>query len=392
MLHGIQNCPTEWTYRSGKAYADPFNDLTLDVVVTDPSGRQQRVPAFWAGDQSWRVRYASPHIGRHQYVTVCSDPKNESLHGHEGVLEITEYTGDNPLYRHGPVRVASDRRYLEHADETPFFWLGDTWWMSLSKRLHWPDEFRLLLADRVKKGFSVIQIVAGLYPDMPAFDERGANEAGFPWQSDYSRINPEYFDAADLRLDALVNAGLLPCIVGCWGYFVHWMGIERMQRHWRNLIARYGAYPVVWCMAGEAAMPYYLSEDKEGDHVRQQEAWTQLAAYVRATDPYHRPVTSHPTCPASSTDDITDPTVIDFSMLQTGHWDRDSLGPTVGCVTREVQKTPRMPVINAEVCYEGIMEACREEVQRMMFWASMLSGTAGFTYGANGLWQLNRRD
>ena len=79
-------------------------------------------------------------------------------------------------------------------------------------------------------------------------------------------------------------------------------------------------------------------------------------------------------------------------MLQTGHWDRDSLGPTVECVSREFARAPRMPVINAEVCYEGIMEASREEVQRMMFWASMLSGTVGYTYGANGLWQLNRRD
>jgi hypothetical protein len=51
-----------------------------------------------------------------------------------------------------------------------------------------------------------------------------------------------------------------------------------------------------------------------------------------------------------------------------------------------------MRVVNGEVCYEGIMEASREEVQRLMFWACMLSGTAGYTYGANGIWQLNRRD
>ena len=41
-----------------------------------------------------------------------------------------------------------------------------------------------------------MQIVAGLYPDMGAFDDRGRNEFGFPWQRDYSRINPEYFDLA----------------------------------------------------------------------------------------------------------------------------------------------------------------------------------------------------
>jgi len=102
----------------------------------------------------------------------------------------------------------------------------------------------LLTADRISKGFTVIQIVAGLYPDMPPFDPRGANEAGFPWEKGYTRINPSYFDMADLRIRWLVNSGLVPCIVGCWGYFLNFAGIEVMKRHWRYLVARYGAYPV----------------------------------------------------------------------------------------------------------------------------------------------------
>ena len=40
---------------------------------------------------------------------------------------------------------------------------------------------------------------------MPPFDPRGANEAGFPWETDYTRINPAYFDAADLRIQYLVE-------------------------------------------------------------------------------------------------------------------------------------------------------------------------------------------
>lgn len=48
-----------------------------------------------------------------------------------------------------------------------------------------------------------------------------------------------------------------------------------------------------------------------------------------------------------------------------------------------------MPALVGEVCYEGIQEASREEVQRFMFWACLLSGAAGHTYGANGIWQVN---
>ena len=128
-------------------------------------------------------------------------------------VTVEKYHGDNPFYRHGPLRVAADHRHFEHADGTPFFWLADTWWMGLTSRLHWPQEFQELAADRKAKGFDVIQIVAGIYPDMPAFDPRGANEAGFPWEKDYKTIRPEYFDKADQRLIYLADQGFSPCIV-----------------------------------------------------------------------------------------------------------------------------------------------------------------------------------
>ena len=229
MRHVMQNCATEWSYSSGRPYADPFNDVVLDVEVTDPDGEAHRVPAFWAGEQTWTVRYASPKIGAHRYRSICSDAENADLHDQEDVLEVGPYEGDNPVLRHGPLRVSSNQRHLEHRDGTPFFWLGDTWWMGLCQRLTWPGAFQQLGADRIGKGFTVIQIVAGLYPDMPQFDERGANEAGYPWEQDYGRINPAYFDMADVRIQWLVRSGLVPCIVGCWGYFLPWMGVETMS-------------------------------------------------------------------------------------------------------------------------------------------------------------------
>jgi hypothetical protein len=79
---------------------------------------------------------------------------------------------------------------------------------------------------------------------MPPFDPRGANEAGFPWETNYTCIRPEYFDAADLRLKHLVDAGITPCIVGAWGFFLPLLGVTKAEQHWRYLIARYGALPV----------------------------------------------------------------------------------------------------------------------------------------------------
>ena len=383
----VEHLVTEWGYSSGKRYEDPFRDVELDVIFRDPQGREQRVPAFWAGDQVWRVRFAPPLPGRYSFRTLCSDPANPDLHGQTGMLDVSPYTGNNSLWKSGGIRISSDRRHFEHADGTPFFWLGDTWWMGLCRRLRWPEDVRKLAADRAEKGFSVIQIIAGLYPDMPPFDPRGANEAGFPWEENYTRINPRYFDMADLRIQELVERGLVPCIVGCWGYFLTFMGLAKIKQHWRNIVARWGAYPVVWCLAGEGTMPYYLSKNKDEDTARQKSGWTEVARYVRGIDSYRRPITIHPSSTAH--DSVEDPNVLDFDMLQTGHSDRKSYPNTINKVTGELLQSPRMPVLVGEACYEGILDGNREEVSRFLFWSCLLSGAAGHTYGADGIWQVN---
>jgi Protein of unknown function (DUF4038)/Domain of unknown function (DUF5060) len=381
--------PTEWSYTSGKQYSDPFNQVDVDAVITLPSGQQERMPAFWAGGSTWRVRYAAPAPGVYKIRSACSDTTNHDLHDRVSALTVQPYAGQNAHYKRGPLKVAEDGRHFQHADGTPFFWLGDTWWMGLCKRLSWPDGFQTLTADRVQKGFTVVQIVAGLYPDMEPFDARGANEAGFPWEPDFARMNPAYFDMADVRMQHLADQGLAACVVGFWGYFIPRMGMAKVKQHWRYLIARWGAYPVVWCLAGEGTMPYYLSKTKDQDAEAQKHGLTELARYVRATDPRHHPITIHPS--KSSRLCVDDPTVLDFDMLQTGHNDRQSVPNTIETVNHSLAATPKMPVLIGEVCYEGIAEASRQEVQRFMFWSALLGGTGGHTYGANGIWQVNTR-
>ena len=60
-------------------------------------------------------------------------------------------------------------------------------------------------------------------------------------------------------------------------------------------------------------------------------------------------------------------------------------------VSAAYARLPALPVINAEVCYEGHMQASWQNVQRFMFWTCMLSGATGYTYGAGGIWQMNTR-
>jgi len=382
------NRQAEISFESTKSYADPFSQVTLDAVFTAPGGQVLRVPAFWAGGNIWRVRYASPQTGTHLFLTECSDVTNSVLHKVGGEVVVTPYTGSNTLFSHGPVRVAEDGRHFAYADGTPFFWLGDTWWMGLVKRLQWPGDFQKLAADRKEKGFTVVQIVAGLYPDMPAFDERGLGDEGFPWERSYTRIRPEYFDAADRRIQYLVEQGLMPCILGCWGYHLPWLGQEKMKQHWRYLIARWGALPVVWCVSGEQAMPWYNSRNREIETQQLRREWTEVIRSIRAIDPFKRLITTHPRINAR--DEVLDPALLDFEMQQSGH-----RSPTEQHAHKALQawnRSPFVPVISGESRYEAleIKPTLGAREARQAFWAHLLnSGCAGHTYGANGIWQVN---
>ena len=386
------NTPVERAFTAQRAYADPFNEVVLDVIFTDPSGTEFRVPAFWAGGKVWKVRYASPLAGVHRFVTDCSPGTDAGLHGVTGTVTIAPYSGKNPLYAHGPVRVAANKRHFEHTDGTPFFWLGDTWWMGLSSRLKWPQGFKTLTANRVKKGFNVVQIIAGLYPDMYAFDPRGANEAGFPWEEGYSHIRPEYFDAADKKLAHLVANGISPCIVGAWGYFLGWMTEDQLKAHWRYLIARYAAWPVLWCAGGEANLPWYLVKDFPYDDRKAVTGWTGIMRYVHATDPFHRPLTIHPTAikrytARNATDDET---LLDYDMLQVCHAQNESVTLAIPAIRETYAATPRMPVLNGEPCYENLGGIIPSPWPRRAFWSCVLNGAMGHTYGGNGIWQCNQ--
>ncbi len=386
------NLPVERMFTAQNGYADAFNEVVLDVIFTDPAGKEFRVPAFWAGGKVWKVRYASPLTGTHSYRTECKPANDAGLHARYGEVVISPYSGKNPLYAHGPVQVAADRRHFEHHDGTPFFWLGDTWWMGLCSRLSWPKGFKTLTANRVKKGFNVVQIVAGLYPDMYAFDPRGANEAGFPWEEGYSHIRPEFFDAADKKLAHLVENGITPCIVGAWGWFVNWMTQDQLKAHWRYLIARYGAWPVIWCTAGEANLPWYLAKNFPMDDRDMVHGWTHLIRYLQENDPFNRPVTIHPTAinrytARNATDDEN---LLDFDMLQVMHAQNEAVEKAIVAVRETYAATPRMPVINGEPCYENLGGTITAPWPRRAFWSCVLNGAMGHTYGGNGIWQCNQ--
>jgi hypothetical protein len=363
----------ETSFTTTKQYTNAFTDVEVNVTFRQ-GDKQWMMPAFWAGGGRWTVRFAPPAKGEYLCRVECSDQSNTDLAGKQETLRVVEYQGDNPLLKHGFLRVSADHRHLEHADGAAFFWLGDTWWKGLCKRLSW-EGFQELTADRKAKGFSVVQIVCGRYPDEAGFLPRWENEGGKPYATkDFTVINLPYFDYADRRIKHLVDSGIVPAIVGGWGRpdcNSLEAGVVNIKRHWRNLVARYGAYPTVWIIGGESAGP----------------EWTEIARYVQQIDPYGRPSSIHPG--DSGRKSVTDESVINFDMLQTGHGDWDAARGAIPKLKAAYDRIPPMPAMIGEYCYEQHMQTAFQDEQRYVFWGSLLSGAAGLTYGAAGVWHAS---
>jgi hypothetical protein len=166
---------------------------------------------------------------------------------------------------------------------------------------------------------------------------------------------------------------------------------------------------LIWCVAGETSMPWYLSSSKDADTKSLRAGWTKLVRHVRQTDPFRRLVTTHPKHFTLSRDEIEDPALLDFDLHQSGHSTRPDGQADIAL--RSWNREPVMPSLSGEARYEkltlkrewtdpseklaerdGLAEIGTREA-RQAFWAHLLvSGCAGHTYGASGIFQINRDD
>lgn len=401
----------------------------VDVIFTDPVGLERCVPAFIV-DGEWRVRYSSDVVGRHRYESC--DSRGAPRPTANGELDVI--LGRNPqgLFSHGPLRVATDRRHFEHVDGTPFLWLADTWWHGFAQRLS-DAEFRNLATKRSAQGFSVVQIVAGLYPEMEPFAPEGRSNSGWVWHEGFTAPNLAWFHEADRRIRTLVEQDLVPCIFGSWANYLMAMDTSNMLRHWREMIARWGAYPVVWCLAGEPPggwahngefwnlvkahvsdwndikrFPFIASlvgnevfvssleelQCRVRSSIEEYVSETlnrlnKVARGVRELEPFGRPITIHSDAGVDPWLAVKDESAVDFWLQQTGHAPRDIVAKSVRAMKSTIAHIPTKPAINGEVCYEGIAGLYWHDTQRFLFWSHLLSGAAGHTYGAHGVWAFN---
>ncbi|MEI6518951.1 MAG: DUF4038 domain-containing protein [bacterium] len=370
----------EITFTSTVKYANPYADVDITAAFTGPDGAVISRPAFWDGGDCWRVRFAPTKVGNWNWVTVCNDDKNAGLHCQSGTFECVPYTGTNPNYCHGYLQVSENGRYLCYADGLPFFWLGDTHWqMPDTERIdecnhpehnggHCPfgGQFQHLAAVRRNAGFNVYQT----YPSI----------SKHWWNETFDRIDPKRFQQVfDYQMDYLAEQGFV--IALGFGHFNSAVKIPSADlcRWARYLVARYGAHPVVWITCQEISAP---------EDMNKMSSWLEVAAEIERADSYCHPHSGHQWVLDVDERPLGNYSWHDWFALQGGH--RGSGLTTQARYAGYYNFSPAKPMIETEAMYEqvdcgGIAD---ENDARMSAWKAILCGSAGYTYGAAGVWAL----
>ena len=95
----------EWIFLSTKVYADPFNDVELDMVLVDGEGNEMWSRLSGLVDKSGKCGFLHPTSVQYTYRTRCSDVENETLHELTGAFEVVPYAGPNTFITMDPVRL-----------------------------------------------------------------------------------------------------------------------------------------------------------------------------------------------------------------------------------------------------------------------------------------------
>lgn len=281
-----------------------------------------------------------------------------------------DWRGKSVDFSHGNLQVSPNKHYLQHADGTPFLYLADTGWEMLS-RLN-EAEVELYLENRRAKGFTVIQTVI-----MDELDGR--------------TVDSTYLDWIKKVLNIAKEKGIYLALVPTWGDKVDkkWgKGPEiftpETAKAYGNLLGRrFKDIPnIIWINGGD--------RDGEGKNFG---VWNALAMGIKEYDPNHL-MTFHPQGEHSSSFWFHDAIWLDFNMFQSGHAQSD-YGIYKRLLLPDLKKQPTKPVLDGEPRYENIVENFKKGNRRFTdydirqtLYQSMLSGTCGYTYGCNDVWQM----
>ncbi len=292
------------------------------------------------------------------------------------------------------LRVSDNHRFLVYENGKPFFWLGDTAWELFHRTTR--EEADQYLADRAKKGFTVIQAVAlaeleghsdpNPYGHLPLVDLDPAQPAV------KDGPNNDYWDHVDYIVNKAESLGLYIGFLPTWGRYWHDKTKEGKVLFTEANAGSYGEWlgkryrdkPVIWILGG----------DRTVENEEQKSIIRAMATGLRKGDGGNHLMTLHPPGGSGSSKWFHDEPWLDFNMRQNGHV--VEFTGRYDQTRADYDRTPIKPVLDGEPIYEDhpVSFKARElghsiaaDVRRPLYW-NLFTGAFGHTYGHHSVWQM----
>ena len=391
----------EITLTSQSEYENPYTNVSVWAEFTNQNNDTLKRPAFWDGDNIWKIRFTSPDtISTWKWLSYASNKQDEGLHGATGSVSSKPYGGENQLLANGLLKMAEGNRNVNQHSGKSFLVVGDTPWAIPFRAT--TDQVATYAQDRQEKGFNCALLMS-LQPDMNAIgpNERNTSQGfkkAFEDLSDghINKMNPSYFQTLDQIIDILIEYEIVPVYQPVFHGF-GWKGLkvlgntikpEEYVRYCKYLLARYGSKPAIWLIGGD--------HDGNDPGVKESgEMFQEWDSYGQPTGLHYNPCDDY-----VAEWSVNDPSKhcmhfnkthqdkewLDFQWAQTGHDGAHQYHK----VAKMYDNLPTKGAANGEPTYEGMNDGKNglgwwqgEEA-----WMQLMSGgTMGIVYGAASLWQ-----
>lgn len=350
----------ELTLKSSRSYDNALQQAEIRVLFISPLGETNRVYGFWDGGRTWRVRYQPNFPGRWTYYTMCSDTANAGLHEQTGEFLCTAATDEHRFAIHGALQVARDQEHFEHADRTPFIWLGDAAWQAAARSS--ASDWKTYLETRAAQKYNAVQW------KLPTTVYSGRERIS---------LNLEVIRQFEAKIEVANRTGLLNAIAPLWEIGVS--ADDNLPENQaiallRYCLARWDADHVAWIVAFEA--------DSTG---AQAARWQRIGRAVFNTVS-HSPVVLLPGESNWVLDNFRQERWVDALGLQTAQVrDEESLPWLLnGPLSLERKKSPARPLLALAPAGEsaGAALATTGLSRRLLWWNLLLNTPAGVSYSA----------
>ncbi|MDO6818430.1 LamG-like jellyroll fold domain-containing protein [Zobellia sp. 1_MG-2023] len=286
----------EIEFNSQQQYSNPYMevDVWVELKKEGSAGEAYRIPVFWDGGNVFRGRLVATSPGNWSWKVLDETvtKSDRGFMGKSGTFSASiADVSSNPNNR-GFIRVAPNKRTLEYADGTPFFFTADTSWSALTAVFGFDRandisgiSFKDYISARKKQGFNGLNVIAS-FPDDTYLEQLGRNldrpgkERGLwaseTWgekiapngetpfelktrgqsitdklpEADYQKIDPKYWQSVDQRMQFLSEQGFVTLFESIRRH-ERWPFRSQVEKnafynYIRYLWARYGCYNMIF--------------------------------------------------------------------------------------------------------------------------------------------------